>query len=44
MCLSSIILSPLDSNVKMSPYETGNIHVAVRVTDSRCYNTDRVKT
>jgi hypothetical protein len=27
-CLSSIILSPLNGNVKMSPYETGDIHVA----------------
>jgi hypothetical protein len=27
MCLSSIILSPLNGNVKMSPYETGDIHV-----------------
>jgi hypothetical protein len=27
-CLSSIILSPLNGNVKMSPYETGEIHVA----------------
>src|SRR5713226_4135316 len=26
-CLSSIILSPLNSNVKMSPHETGDIHV-----------------
>src|SRR5260370_27778112 len=26
-CLSSIILSPLNGNVKMSPYETGDIHV-----------------
>src|SRR6266481_5641738 len=26
-CLSSIILSPLKSNVKMSPHETGDIHV-----------------
>ena len=24
-CFSSIILSPLDGNVKMSPYEQGNI-------------------
>ena len=28
VCLSSIILSPLNGNVKMSPYETGDIHVA----------------
>src|SRR5271156_4380706 len=27
VCLSSIILSPLNSNVKMSPHETGDIHV-----------------
>ena len=27
LCLSSIILSPLNSNVKMSPYETGDLHV-----------------
>ena len=27
-CLSSIILSPLNGNVKMSPHETGDIHVA----------------
>src|SRR5271169_1500295 len=27
LCLSSIILSPLNSNVKMSPHETGDIHV-----------------
>ena len=27
LCLSSIILSPLDSNVKMSPYDTGDNHV-----------------
>src|SRR5262249_54851367 len=26
-CLSSIILSPLDGNVKMSPHEPGDIHV-----------------
>src|SRR5450432_3180612 len=26
-CLSSIILSPLNGNVKMSPHETGDIHV-----------------
>src|SRR5260370_11649097 len=26
-CLSSIILSPLNGNVKMSPYETGDISV-----------------
>ena len=26
-CLSSIILSPLNSNVKMSPHETGDIRV-----------------
>src|SRR5271154_2949551 len=26
-CLSSIILSPLNGNVKLSPYETGDIHV-----------------
>ncbi len=26
-CLSSIILSPLNGNVKMSPYEIGDIHV-----------------
>src|SRR5260370_18225789 len=26
-CLRSIILSPLNGNVKMSPYETGDIHV-----------------
>src|SRR5665213_2132691 len=26
-CLSSIILSPPNGNVKMSPYETGDIHV-----------------
>src|SRR5262249_52154108 len=26
-CLSSIILSPSNSNVKMSPHETGDIHV-----------------
>src|SRR5208283_3012871 len=26
-CLSTIILSPLNGNVKMSPYETGDIHV-----------------
>src|SRR6266481_5862235 len=27
VCLSSIILSPLNGNVKMSPHETGDIHV-----------------
>ncbi len=27
MCFGSMILSPLNSNVKMSPYETGDIHV-----------------
>src|SRR6266851_7899089 len=27
LCFSSIILSPLNGNVKMSPYETGDIHV-----------------
>jgi hypothetical protein len=27
VCLSSIILSPLNGKVKMSPYETGDIHV-----------------
>src|SRR5713226_8037092 len=27
-CLSSIILSPLNGNVKLSPYATGDIHVA----------------
>jgi len=27
LCLSSIILSPLNGNVKMSPHETGDIHV-----------------
>src|SRR5579863_3551146 len=26
-CLSSIILSPLNGNVKLSPHETGDIHV-----------------
>src|SRR3984893_15113467 len=26
-CLSSIILSPRNGNVKMSPHETGDIHV-----------------
>src|SRR6266404_2067686 len=26
-CLSSIILSPLNGNVKMSPHATGDIHV-----------------
>src|ERR1700693_3100149 len=26
-CLSSIILSPPNSNVKLSPHETGDIHV-----------------
>jgi hypothetical protein len=26
-CLSSIILSPGNGNVKMSPHETGDIHV-----------------
>ena len=34
-CLSSIILSPLNGNVKMSPHETGDIHVeSERVTTS----------
>src|SRR5437762_624683 len=27
VCFSSIILSPLNGNVKMSPHETGDIHV-----------------
>ena len=27
ICLSSIILSPLNGNVKMSRYETGDIYV-----------------
>src|ERR1700731_2767201 len=26
-CLTPIILSPLNGNVKMAPYETGDIHV-----------------
>jgi len=35
ICLSSIILSPLNGNVKMSPRETGDIHVeSERVTTS----------
>src|SRR5580704_7686271 len=41
-CLSSIILSPLNSNVKMSPHETGDIHVesegtAASERDQRMY-------
>lgn len=32
MCLSSIILSPLDCNVKMSPHETGDIYVESEAT------------
>ncbi len=27
VCLSPLILSPLNGNVKLSPYETGDIHV-----------------
>jgi len=42
-CLSSIILSPLNGNVKMSPYETGDIHVASRVTNSCCYCTKHLR-
>src|SRR2546427_3801537 len=37
-CLSSIILSPLNSNVKMSPYETGDIHVESEGTATRGCN------
>jgi len=37
-CLSSIILSPLDSNVKRSPRETGDIHVESEgTTASECH-------
>src|ERR1700675_5116813 len=32
LCLSSIILSPLNGNVKMSPHETGDIHVESEAT------------
>src|SRR2546425_7054152 len=38
ICLSSIILSPLNSNVKMSPYETGDIHVESEGTATRGCN------
>src|SRR5260370_24657040 len=34
-CLSSIILSPLNGNVKMSPHETGDIHVESEGTAQR---------
>jgi hypothetical protein len=35
-CLSSIIMSPLNGYVKMSPHETGENHLAVRMTNSHC--------
>ena len=39
-CFSSIILSPLNSNVKMSPHETGDHHVeSAGIATSGCYFT-----
>jgi len=48
VCLSSIILSPLNGNVKLSPHETGDIHVesegtatSARTTDGPSLNPER---